>query len=271
MKNIYSNLLRKCLTCGFITANLELNDSAVEELYNEGYFKGEEYLDYEQDKVILQKNFRKKVDSIIKLAGKDNIRSFLEIGSAYGFFGELVQEMIPGATYSGVDIAEEAIQYAAEKLKLNVVCANYLEHKVDDKYTDVCMWDVIEHLSRPDQFLEKIHSDMDPGGRLWLTTGNIDALVPRIMKRKWRMIHPPTHLHYFSSGTLDQLLNRKGFEIRKISYPFIHRGLRQVYYSLFMLKKDSGKFVRKIYSAIPAYMSFYLNTFDIMFVMAVRK
>jgi len=271
MKNIYSNLLRKCRACGFVTANQELSDGEIERIYSVDYFKGEEYLDYEQDKVILQKNFRKKVDSIIKLAGKDNIRSFLEIGCAYGFFGEIVKLMLPEAKYLGLDISEDAIRYANKNPNLNVIATNYLEHTVGERFTDICMWDVIEHLSRPDQFLEKIHSDMDSGSRLWLTTGNIDALVPRIMKGRWRMIHPPTHLHYFSSGTLDQLLNRKGFEIRKISYPFIHRGLRQVYYSLFMLKKDSGKFVRKVYSAIPASMNFYMNTFDIMFVMAVRK
>ena len=271
MKEIYSGLLRKCPDCGFVTANLELHDSEIEGLYNEGYFKGEEYLNYEKDKVIFRKNFSKKVTLMLKIAARENIRSILEIGCAYGFFGEIVQKMIPEATYFGVDIAKEATQYAAERLKLNVARTDYLEHNVVEKYTDVCMWDVIEHLQFPDQVIEKIHSDLLPGGRVWITTGNIDALVPRIMKSKWRMIHPPTHLHYFSARTLSLLLERIGFKVNKISHQSVLRGCKQIFYSIFMLGREHGKLIQKVYSAIPSTMSLPLNTYDIMFLQAVRK
>ncbi len=271
MKSIYSGILRKCVNCGFVTANAGMSPAEIDKLYSAGYFKGKEYLDYEQDKVILQKNFRKKVRAMERIAGREKITSILEIGCAYGFFGEVVQVMIPEASYLGFDISQEAIQYAAENLNLKVIAADYLEDAADRKFTDVCMWDAIEHLQHPDRFLDKIHSDLQPGGRLWITTGNIDALVPRIMKRRWRMIHPPTHLHYFSAQTLGKLLNWKGFEVRRIAYPAVSRSLKQIFYSLFMLGKGPGKLVQKIYSSIPEGMSFQMNTFDIMFVMAVKN
>jgi 2-polyprenyl-3-methyl-5-hydroxy-6-metoxy-1,4-benzoquinol methylase len=270
MKNIYSGMLRKCLTCGFVTANLDLKSDDIDELYDSGYFKGEEYLDYVKNKVIFQKNFRRRVSQILTLAGREKIKSVLDIGCAYGFFGEVVRAMIPEATYLGVDISEEAIAHVSDELNLEVIHAPYLEYDGIRKFTDVCMWDVIEHLQHPDRFLEKIHSDLEPDGRLWITTGDIDALVPRIMKRRWRMIHPPTHLHYFSARTLGHLLTRKGFEVRRISYPRVTRGLQQIFYSLFMLGEKPGKWVRKFHSAIPPKMSVNINTFDIMFVMAVK-
>ncbi len=271
MKTIYSGLLRKCLNCGFVTANLDPDPDAIDSLYGKGYFNGEEYLEYEWNRVILQKNFRRRVNQILTLAGRENIKSILDIGCAYGFFGEVVRTMIPEASYLGFDISQEATRYASEHLNLNVIRANYLESTVDMQFTDACMWDVIEHLQYPDRFLEKIHTDLEPAGRLWITTGDIDALIPRIMKRRWRMIHPPTHLHYFSSGTLNQLLAQKGFEVQRISYPPVTRGLRQIFYSLFMLGKDPGTMVQKIHSIIPPKMRVYMNTFDIMFLMAVKK
>ena len=270
MKNIYSGILRKCLACGFITANLELNDSAVEELYNDGYFKGEEYLDYEADKPVIQKNFRKKIRVMKKIA-ENEIRSILDIGCAYGFFGEVVKELIPDTEYVGLDISEEAIHYASEKLNLSVIRGNYLDYKVNEKFTDVCMWGVIEHLQFPDRVIEKIHSDLLPGGRVWITTGNIRALVPRFMRSKWRMIHPPTHLHYFSTRSLSLLLENNGFNVERISYPFVSRGCKQIFYSTFMLGREPGNFIRDVYSAIPEKMSLSINTFDIMFLQAVKK
>ncbi len=271
MKTMYSEVLLKCTNCGFITANLDLNPSDVKALYGDGYFKGEEYLDYERNRMISQKNFRKKVRTMERIAGREKIRSILEIGCAYGFCGEVVQEMIPRASYLGFDISQEAIRYATEILNLNVSGADYLTYKADRKFTDVCMWDVIEHLKHPDHYLDKIHPDLESGGRLWITTGDINALVPRIMKRRWRMIHPPTHLHYFSAQTLTDLLNRKEFRVQQISYPSAARGLQQIFFSLFLLGKKPGKVMKKIHSAVPSKMSVSLNTFDIMFVLAVKN
>lgn len=271
MKPIYSGTLIRCMNCGFVTANMDLNPDEIEKLYGGAYFKGEEYLDYEKNKAILQKNFRKKVKAMERIAGREKITSILEIGCAYGFFGEVVRSMIPGSSYLGFDVSQEAIRYAAENLNLNVSRADYLEYKADNQFTDVCMWDVIEHLQYPDRFLDKIYPDLKSGGRLWITTGDIDALVPRIMKRRWRMIHPPTHLHYFSARTLNNLLNRKGFQVQQISYPAVARGLQQIFYSLFLLGKNPGSIMKKIHSAIPSRVSVSLNTFDIMFVLAVKK
>lgn len=270
-KNIYSGILRKCLTCGFVTATCEVNKSAIKELYSENYFKGDEYMDYEADKLIIQKNFRKKTRKMLKAAGRRNIKSILDIGCAYGFFGEVVKEIMPDTAYFGLDISEKAIHYASEELNLSATCGNYLDYEVEEKYSDVCMWDVIEHLQFPDRVIEKIHSDLLPGGRVWITTGNIKALIPRVMRGKWRMIHPPTHLHYFSARTLSLLLEKIGFNVKRISYPFVSRGCKQIFYSTFMLGREPGKFIRDVYSAIPERMSLSMNTFDIMFLQAVKK
>ena len=270
-KNIYSGKLKKCLDCGFVTANLEVNEVGLEDLYSEGYFKGEEYYDYEKDKFIIQKNFIKRVKHLIKKIERKKIKRVLEIGCAYGFFGEVLQSFIPEAKYLGLDISDHAVKYASDILKLNVIRVDYLNFKNRQEYTDVFMWDVIEHLQRPDLILEKLHSEILPGGRLFITTGDIGTLIPRIRKERWRMIHIPTHLHYFSRKTLSLLLDNKGFKIINISYPAIYRGIRQIIFSLFILGKNPGRLIKSIFNHIPDRLSIPVNTFDIMFVIAIKR
>lgn len=269
---IYNNTLLKCNNCGFVTANLQLDEDVLKKIYTENYFKGEEYVDYIRDKIILQTNFKKRLQKIFKLTPKTKIKNTLEIGCAYGFFAELIKKELQQQTkYIGYDIVPEAINYAQKKLGQNVFCKDYLKTNTTEKYTDVFMWDVIEHLPNPDKFLEKIYSETSQGGRIYITTGDIGRFIPRTQKANWRMIHPPSHLHYFSKQTLSLLLHQKGYKVIDISYPPVSRSIHLIFYSLFMLRKQPSTFTKKIYDLIPKSWSIPINTFDIMFVIAEKE
>ncbi|MFH2096808.1 MAG: class I SAM-dependent methyltransferase, partial [Bacteroidota bacterium] len=195
----------------------------------------------------------------------------LEIGCAYGFFGEVMLNEFPGSEYTGIDIARDAVEHGKNQLGLELVCGDYLNHQFPGLFSDIFMLDVIEHLERPDLYLEKAYQELKPGGRIFITTGDISRLIPRIKKQNWRLIHPPTHLHYFSRETLFKLLQAKGFIIAGILYPSITRSMKLAWYSAFMLDKKPGRFTTGIHRAIPHKMKFTMNTFDIMFVAAIRE
>lgn len=270
-KGIFKNTLLKCASCDFITANTEVDQQLLKKIYTTGYFHGEEYLDYLQDKLALQKNFRQRVQYILKKRSKESIRHILELGCAYGFFAEIVQKEWPQASYVGLDVAAQAVQFGRDTLELNLIEADYLEFPPSaDPYTDVFMWDVIEHLSEPHLFLGKLSREMQQEGHLYLTTGDIGAWLARIRGRKWRMIHPPSHLHYFSSDTISRLLSRYGFEVLDIAYPPVYRSLKQIYYSLFLLNKKSSKLHKGIFTRIPESWSIPINIYDIMFITAKK-
>lgn len=267
---IYSGTLLKCGACGFITANMEMDAALLKKIYAENYFKGEEYMDYLSDKPILQLNFSKRLQYVLGKKREDHMSSVLEIGCAYGFFAELLNEQLKDIRYIGLDVAEEAITYGREVLNQHLICADYLSYPAAE-YSDIFMWDVIEHLPRPDLFLQKTASEQKPGGRIYITTGDIAAWVPSFQKEKWRMIHPPSHLQYFSKRTLTALLNKYGYHVVELSYPSVYRSARQIFYSLFMLNKKYGKITEKFYSMIPEKLAIPFNSFDIMFVIAEKK
>ncbi len=268
---IFSGTLKKCSHCGFATANMEFSRELLEKTYSVNYFLGEEYLDYLQDKKTIQLNFLKRIKTIKKaVTDKLPLSNCLEIGCAYGFFGEILKKTWI-TEYLGMDVVPEAVQYGKNELKLNLKTGDYLEEPAPvNPFTDVFMWDVIEHLQYPDKFLRKISDELAPGGRIYITTGDFSALLARIQGKNWRMIHPPSHLHYFTKKSLIGLLENNGFSILKVKYLPVYRSVRQIFYSLFLLNR-SGTLLNRLIEKIPAGLNISLNTFDIVFIIAEKE
>jgi 2-polyprenyl-3-methyl-5-hydroxy-6-metoxy-1,4-benzoquinol methylase len=250
---------------------MQIHGETLKSIYNENYFKGEEYLDYLRDKNVLQKNFGKRIRKMKQLFSDDEIKDVLEIGCAYGFFAECFVNAYPEKKYLGYDIVREAIQYGKTQLGMNLHETDYLSVKSVKSYSDIFMWDVIEHLPNPEQFIKKISAELEIGGRIYITTGDISSLIARVQKAKWRMIHPPSHLHYFSKDTLSRLLEKNSLKIKYIGYPPVYRSFSLVFYSIFMLRKKTGKITRFFYNLIPKSWFFAINTRDIMFIIAEKK
>jgi hypothetical protein len=85
------------------------------------------------------------------------------------------------------------------------------------------------------------------------------------------MIHPPTHLHYFSRSTITKLLERCGFDVARITTVGVARSLRQVLYSVLVLGFRRPALYERVATRIPATWGFTLNTFDIMHVVGRRS
>jgi 2-polyprenyl-3-methyl-5-hydroxy-6-metoxy-1,4-benzoquinol methylase len=268
-KPIYAETLLKCTQCGFATANLEINEEVLHTIYTNDYFFGDEYLDYVKDKEIIQLNFIKRIQFIQKIiAYKLPLSNCLEIGCAYGFFGEILKKYV-ATEYIGIDIVPEAIQYGNQVLKLDLRLANYLEFPAPEKpYSDVFMWDVIEHLQHPGKVIQKLSNELETGGRLYITTGDFSSVLSRLQGKNWRLIHPPSHLHYFSKKNLISLLEKNGLTILNTTYQPIYRSLRQIFYSLFILGKRNTGFLNKLINKIPEQWNIRSNTFDILFIIA---
>jgi len=267
-KPIFDNSLLKCSKCGHGWANLQLDHSYLQQLYAENYFKGEEYADYLADKEILQLNFAKRTKQILK--DEQNPKNALEIGCAYGFFYETLKQTFPHVSYQGYDISEAAITYANSNFGPFFSAENYLESSTDKQYDAIFMWDVIEHLANPGAFLAKAQMECKPGGMIYLTTGDFGALLPRLQGKKWRMIHPPTHLHYFTQKSMTSLLIQNGFEPVFFRYPPVYRSLRLIYFALLMLNKKPKRWQQWLYERIPKAASIPINTRDIFFVGAKK-
>lgn len=260
----YLGDLRRCGVCTFVTADLDAVPSASD-LYADGYFQGEEYLDYEQDKAFLQRNFRERLADVTARVSGGRL---LEIGSAYGFFLDLARARFDVVGY---EVNRTAARHAREVLGLDVRTDDFLAgDDADGPFDAVVMWDVVEHLAHPDRFIARIARLTRAGGPLFITTGDIGSVVARMRGRRWRMIHPPTHLHYFSRATLARLLERHGFRVVETRSVAVARSIRQMLYSVLVLRLGRPRLYEAIAARVPATWGVGLNTFDIMLMIAER-
>jgi 2-polyprenyl-3-methyl-5-hydroxy-6-metoxy-1,4-benzoquinol methylase len=259
--------LLRCPSCGFVTADL---DRPVDpgKLYDGDYFSGEEYLDYRSDEAFFKRSFRLRLDEIRRRRPSGRL---LEIGAAYGFFLDLARAHFDVV---GFEVNREAARHAKESLGIDVRTDDFLTvapETVGGPLDVTVMWDVIEHLAEPDRFLTRIGELSRPGALLYATTGDIGSALARWRGAKWRMIHPPTHVHYFSRATLRRLLDRLGFNVLDVRAVPVARSIRQVLYSVLALRMNRPQTYEALARHIPPTWGFTINTFDIMQVVAERR
>jgi SAM-dependent methyltransferase len=85
----------------------------------------------------------------------------------------------------------------------------------DGELDAAVMLEVIEHVADVQGLMADLARVIRPGGRLVLSTPNIDSLTRRVIGPRWRII-TEEHLWYFSPATLARLLARYRFSLRRI-------------------------------------------------------
>jgi len=259
--------LRRCTGCSFTTADTALGEADFVALYGRDYFHGCEYHDYVAERESLRLNFVRRLATLEALAGGLRGKSLLEIGCAYGFFLELAKER--GLRAHGVDITEDGVRFAREELRVDARAGDYLALP-GEPVDIVAMWDTIEHLRFPDRFVAKAASELRPGGLLALTTGDLGSINARLRGRRWRMIHPPTHLHYFDVATVSLLLQRNGLDVVHVSHPGISRRLHAILYMV-LAQRLKRPTLYAIARRLTPNLSIGINLRDIMFVVARKR
>ena len=75
--------------------------------------------------------------------------------------------------------------------------------------------DVIEHLPRPGEALERIAALLAPRGVAWFALPDAGSHVARALGRRWWSVIP-THVQYFTRSSIGKLLERHGWELLEI-------------------------------------------------------
>ena len=262
--------LASCQQCGMVSADLAVSDAELTRLYGRDYFHGQEYFDYVAEEQSLKLNFQLRIATLQQLdpqSGdfriiRDRLRVWLfpRSGAWRG------TECSWGRHLGGCGGRSPWPSVGSTPAK-----ATYLTMDLGRQVDIVTLWDTIEHLKRPDLFVEKIACDVRHGGHIALTTSDIDSLNARLRGWHWRMIHPPTHLHYFSVRSISRLLDKSGFDLVHVSHPGQSRTLGEMAY-LVLARQMNKPALYTLFERLPmARWGLTLNLFDIMFVVARRR
>ena len=133
----------------------------------------------------------------------------LDVGCGHGEWLVKMREM--GWETEGVDFDKKAVILArARGLKMRVgtlSSQNYAENFFDA----VTLNHMIEHVPDPIDLLQECRRVLKPGGRLVLSTPNIESLGHWLFKENWRGLEPPRHLYLFCSLSIRTVLLSAGF------------------------------------------------------------
>lgn len=207
--------LYDCTECGLTFVHpIPGNLGAI---YSEEYFKNTGvndtmgYTDYDKDKEPMRPVFELYLDKLARLTSGKKI---FDVGAATGYFLDIAKEK--GWETYGSEISE----YGAAEAQKRGHAMVYGDLSVLDELPSVdavTIWDVLEHVDRPREYLEAINRMTKEGGMLAINTVDRSSMWARIMGSHWHLIIPPEHLYYYSPKNLEQLLNETGFEVIEVA------------------------------------------------------
>lgn len=79
-------------------------------------------------------------------------------------------------------------------------------------YDVICSFEVIEHVTHPQEEVGKMLQLLRPGGLLYLTVPNFNCLARRLDQSNWSIINYPEHLNHFTPRTFHRLLHGNGLQ-----------------------------------------------------------
>jgi len=200
-----SLVLARCAVCGVVFLN---------DLQN--IFDSSRY-DYYKDRVNQAQNeiynpiTTKRYAALLKrLEDFRKSSMLLDVGCGEGQFLNTAKSL--GWLAKGLDLSPYAVEIC-KKFGADASCIDFLGPGLESKdYDIVTMFEVLEHLTRPKEYLLKTNAILRKGGVLVITTPNFDSITRMLLSNKWSVINAE-HLFYFTSASIKRLITGCGFRI----------------------------------------------------------
>lgn len=169
-----------------------------------------------------------KIKSAKKILRKQKFNNCLDIGCASGHMISQIQISYPNAKYYGIDVYEEAIQYAKSKypsINFQIAFAEKLPFRTES-FDLITFYETIEHIENPLGALKEIKRALKKGG-ISIVSMDSGNLLFRIVWFVWEnttgKVWKGAHLHPFHHNELAELIRNAGLKIKKKF--FTHLGM----------------------------------------------
>jgi len=141
--------------------------------------------------------------------------SLLDVGCGNGVFMKEAQRL--GYKVVGIDFDRENIKIAREHFGLNDVFPLTLEELItsyqDKKFDVITFFEVLEHMDNPGNFINSIKTGLKPGGHIALSVPNRERFLDPLGDGDY----PPNHLTRWNASSISSFLEKRGFEIIKVT------------------------------------------------------
>jgi 2-polyprenyl-3-methyl-5-hydroxy-6-metoxy-1,4-benzoquinol methylase len=250
-----------CTNCGFRYLYPQPTDAELSEIYSDHYFLDEGHAQSVEMVNTLKRAtaklyLRQMVAEGLAVSGKPTL---LEIGCGRGDF--LLEAQAQGLGVSGLEVTDGLVAIANQRLGGSLVHKGHLEEsRFDNESFDVvALFDVIEHVRDPVDFLTRISALLRRSGQVYIVTPSLDSWSAKLLGRNW-MEFKLEHLSYFTKAAIVLLLKNTGFcRVRfQPNYKVLNFDYIQRHFVRFPVKGITPlmNLVRKIFPNQLAYLPF---------------
>lgn len=143
-------------------------------------------------------------------------KSILDIGSGRGWMLFFLKKYFHYETTAGTQISANAYKFSKEKLKLEIYNQDLLEISFNKKFDTVSIFHVLEHVTDPERYVERIYGLLNSQGRFFIEVPNYRAWSRKLAGRHWLALDLKHHLFFFTPESLVSLLEKYNFKILKL-------------------------------------------------------
>jgi 2-polyprenyl-3-methyl-5-hydroxy-6-metoxy-1,4-benzoquinol methylase len=211
-----------CSLCGSVYMNPQPTEETIRRVYNDEearrIFFNEVLLPFgERDQ---RPDFQQRAKFLRSLI-ENSSPQLLDIGCAAGNFLEIAGAA--GFHCEGLELNEMYIDYIRlHRPSIKVADKRLEEMNYPPEYFDaVTLWDVLEHLPRPNDVLQEIARILKPSGILGFSTINHACINERLLRSRWRYYMPPDHVCSFTPKLLISMLRTHGFSIISMRHHYM--------------------------------------------------
>lgn len=192
-----------CTSCGHLTMDL---GPGAPELYDT------HYAGFRPDPVFLE-SARRHLEPLAPLS--EETARLLDIGCGNGT--GMLAAAAAGFETHGIDTSAAAVQLCRER-GLSAEVRHVDDPELGDDWDVATIWDVLEHIHRPEGFLSSVHARLRPGGTVLIKIPTVATrrarAVLRVAPRVGNVaLQIPAHVNYFTPISLRRLLECTGFKV----------------------------------------------------------
>lgn len=216
-KNNYKKIIHKdnldivqCNECNVVYVNPIFNEEEYLKSYDsEEYANIVKNLGYESHNYRAERFGRERFKFINKFHDLSLSKTYLDVGCSTGFTVEVFQENNWDAL--GIELNQEAVDFA-QKRKINVKNTDLFD--LNQSFSHISFFDVLEHLSSPKEAILKAKSILNKNGMIYIYVPNFNCATKELIgPENSHFIWPTHHLTYFTPETLSIFLEDCGFKI----------------------------------------------------------
>ncbi len=215
--------LESCEDCGHLFQNPQLSPEGLSFYYSDFYDGlGEELLESIFDAA--GNPYDARLQSV--LHHRENPpTTWLDVGGGHGHFCLAIRTHSPEVQVDVLDLGD-AIHGAVRRGWVDGAIQGFFpeqSHHLEEQYDVVSMSHYLEHTPAPSEEITAAGRVLRSGGLLMIEVPDPESRWGRILGRYWLPFFQPQHLHLYSAKNLQELLERKGFQVLEVERESVHQ------------------------------------------------